>query len=56
MEHEQRIAVMIAELYASGYNGLLVYNEESIDTDMDEEPLLGWIVATTPRTAAGEEH
>ena len=37
-------------------HGLLVYNEESNDTDVDEEPLLGWIVATTPQTAAEEEH
>ena len=64
MEHEQRIAVMIAELYASGYNGakskkyhgLLVYNEESFNTDVDEEPLLGWIVATTQQAAGGGKY
>ena len=58
MEHKPRIALMIAELHASGYNRteskkyhwLLVYNDESFDTD--EGPLLGWIVAATPQTAS----
>ena len=61
-EHEQSIAVMIAESYASGYNGnkstryhgMLVYQGESFGTD--EEPLLGWIVATTPQTAVWGEY
>jgi hypothetical protein len=61
-EHEQRIAVMIAESYASGYNGtkstryhgMLVYQGESFDTD--EESLFGWIIATTPQTAVGGEY
>ena len=52
---------MIAELYASGYNGtkgtryhrMLVYKGESLDTD--EEPLLDWIIATTPKSAVGGE-
>ena len=49
------IAVMIAEMHANGYNGreskkyhgLLIYNVGGVDADVDEEPLLCWIVATT---------
>ena len=59
-KHGQGIAVMIAEMHASSYNGtkskkyhgLLIYNEESFGTDVDEEPLLSWIVAATQQTAA----
>ena len=51
----QRIAVMIAELYASGHNGtestrchgMLIYRGESLD--IREEPWLGWIIATDSR-------
>ena len=61
MEHKQRIAVMTAELYASGYNGtkskkyhgLLVYNNKNFATDTDGGPLLSWIGAKTPQTASG---
>ena len=64
MRHEQRIVVMIAELYASGcneteckkYHRLLVYVDESFDTDVYEEPVLGWIVAATPQTGDGGEY
>ena len=60
----KRIAVMIAELYASGYNGtesekyhwLLVYNSKNFANDTDGRPLLDWIVATTPQTASGESN
>ena len=62
MKHEQRIDLMIAELYTSGhegtkssrYHGMLVYKGESLDTD--EGPLLGWIITTTPQTAVWGEY
>ena len=38
------------------YHGLLVYMDESFDTDVYEEPVLGWIVAATPQTGDGGEY
>ena len=62
MVMEQRIVVMIAELYTIGHDGIestmhhgmLVYKCESLDTH--EEPLLGWIIATTRHTSEGGEY
>ena len=63
MGNKPRIAVMIAELYGNGYNGteskkyhgLQAYNNKNFVTVRDGRPLLGWIVATPPQTASGEE-
>ena len=54
MKHRQGVAVMIAKMHASGYNGneskkyhgLRIYNRRGFDTDVDKEPLLSWIVTT----------
>ena len=64
MKHRQGISPMISEMHASGFNGtkskkyhrLLVYNRRGFDTDLDEEPLLSWIVTTTQQTLAGGEY
>ena len=61
MEPKLRIAVTIAELTNSGYNGnestkyhgLLVYDNKDFATDTDGRPLLGWIVAETPKKVQG---
>ena len=37
------------------YHGLLIYNEENFGTNVDEEPLLSRIVATTQQTVTGGE-
>ena len=34
------------------YIGLLVYHEENTTTSLDDRPLLGWIIVSTPRTAS----
>ena len=60
-EPKPRIAVAIAELIHSKnnlehmrqYHGLLVYNDRGIITDQTEEPLVGWIIAETPRAMDG---
>ena len=62
MEHRQRTAVTIGELYASGHNGteskryhgMLANKGESLD--IHSKPLLGWIIATTRRTVEGGEY
>ena len=60
-EPKPRIAVAIAELIHSKnnlehmrqYHGLLVYNDRGVVTDQTEEPLVGWIIAETPRAMDG---
>ena len=51
--------VMITEMHtrdfnenkeSKGYHGLLIYNERDFDTNMEEEPLLSWVVMTTQLT------
>ena len=34
----------------------MVYNRRGFDTDVDEEPLLSWIVTSTQQTATGGEY
>ena len=60
-ELKPRIAVAIAALIHSKnhlehmrqYHGLLVYNDRGVVTDQTEEPLVGWIIAETPRAMDG---
>ena len=52
------VAVLTANRDSLGgirkYHGLLVYNNRDFTTDPDNNPLLGWIVAETPRQRAEE--
>ena len=34
------------------YNGLLVYHEENTTTSLHDQPVFGWIIASTPRTVS----
>ena len=60
----QGITGMIAEMHTNDfignerkkYHGLLIYNKRDFDTNVEEKPLLSWVVMTTQQTVSGGEY
>ena len=64
MERGSGVTMMITEMNASDFDGteskeyhvLFIYNERDFDTNVEEEPLLSWVVMTTQLTVGGGEY